>query len=49
VAAINYLAEITIEGIMPEQEMYDILSGKMTADRDNSVPSRPVNNSQEVE
>ena len=49
VAAMNYLAEITIEGIMPEREMYDILSGRMSADHDNSVRSRPVNHSQEVE
>ncbi|MDH3216947.1 MAG: HEAT repeat domain-containing protein, partial [Candidatus Krumholzibacteria bacterium] len=43
IAVMNYLAEITLEGIMPEQEMYDILRAKMAVDRDNSARSRPVN------
>ena len=49
VAAMNYLAETTIEGVMPEQEMYDILSGKMTADKSGSVRDRPITHSQEAE
>jgi len=28
----NHLAEVTIEGIMPEWEMYDILGAKFAAD-----------------
>jgi len=32
IAVLNYLAETTIEGKMPEQEMYDILGGKMMSE-----------------
>jgi hypothetical protein len=43
IAVMNYLAEVTLEGIMPEQEMYDILGAKMAADRNDSARSGPVN------
>ncbi len=48
-AVMNYLAEITIEGIMPEQEMYDILGDTMRTDQHDSVRNRPVNRIEEVE
>jgi hypothetical protein len=53
VAAMNYLGEVAIEGSIPEKEMYNILSGKMTADdpdnRNNPARHRPVNRTEEVE
>jgi hypothetical protein len=37
IAAMNYLAEAAIEGIIPEQEMYDILNARVTEARGNAV------------
>jgi len=40
IAVMNYLAEITLEGIMPEEEMYDIMSTRAAADQSESASRR---------
>jgi hypothetical protein len=37
IAAMNYLSEIAIDGIIPEQEMYDIMQAVMMSSRNNYV------------
>lgn len=49
IAAMNFLAETAIEGIISEQEIYDILNARMTADQNNSVQNGPGTYTEEME